>query len=91
MVIDLLLDKLADQNLGFLKFFLAKLEQEQVRDALQRHLSSANDATLSKLLELFGFFGDHTVLLTLTMYIADPRIEIADIAYTAEQQILGMA
>jgi len=62
-----------------------------VRDALQRHLNSASDATLSKLLELLGLFGDHTVLPMITIYIDDPRIEIADAAYTAEQQILGMA
>ena len=89
--IDLLLDKLAEQRLAFLEFFLAKLEQERVRDALQRHLSSASDATLSKLLELLGLFGDHTVLPMITIYIDDPRIVIADAAYTAEQQILGMA
>jgi HEAT repeat protein len=92
MVIDPLLDNLTNQNMAaFLDFFLAKLEQERVRDALQRRLVSANDAALSKLLELLGFFGDHTVLSTLTPYIDDPRIEIADTAYAAEQQILGMA
>lgn len=89
--IDLLLDKLADHNLGFLEFLLAKQEQELVRDALQRHLGLANDATLGKLLKLLGFFGDYTVLPTIATYIDDPRIEIADAAYTAQQQILGMA
>jgi hypothetical protein len=54
-------------------------------------LGSANDATLSKLLELLGFFGDHRVLPMIATYIDDPRIEIADAAYTAEQQILGTA
>ena len=88
---DLLLDKLADHNLGFLEFLLANQEQERVRDALQRHLSSANDVTLGKLLELLGFFGDHAVLPTIATYIDDPRKEIADAAYTAKQQILGMA
>ena len=88
---DLLLDKLADHNLGFLEFLLAKQEQERVRDALERSLSSANDVTLGKLLELLGFFGDHTVLPTIATYIDDPRTEIADAAYTAQQQILGMA
>jgi len=91
MAIDFLLDDLANQNLAFLEFFLAKLEQERVRDALQRHLGSANDATLSKLLKLLGFFGDHTVLPMIATYIDDPRIEIADTAYTAKQHILGMA
>ncbi|HLZ80791.1 MAG TPA: hypothetical protein VKP04_04105 [Ktedonobacteraceae bacterium] len=88
---DFLLDKLADHNLGFLEFLLVKQEQERARDALQRHLSSANDVTLGKLLELLGFFGDHTVLPTIATYIDDPKIEIADAAYTAQQQILGMA
>lgn len=91
MAIDLLLDHPANQNLAFLDFFLAKIERERVRDALQRRLSSANDVTLSKLLELLGFFGDHTVLPMIATYIDDPRIEIADAAYTAEQQILGTA
>ena len=91
MAIDLLLDNLAHQNLAFLDFFLTKLEQERVRDALQRRLGSANDATLSKFLELLGFFGDLTVLPMIATYIDDPRIEIADAAYTAEQQILGTA
>lgn len=89
--VDLLLDKLADQNLAFLEFFLARLEQEQVKNALQKRLDSANATTLSKILTLLGFFGDRTVLPTLTTYIDDPRIEIADTAYTATQQILGMA
>ena len=91
MAIDLLLDNLANQNLAFLDFFLAKLERERVRDVLQRRLGSAKDATLSKLLELLGFFGDHTVLPMIATYVNDPRIEIADAAYTAEQQILGTA
>ena len=91
MAIDLLLENPAHQNLAFLEFFLAKLEQERVRDALQRRLGSANDATLSKFLQLLGFFGDHTVLPMIATYIDDTRIEIADAAYTAEQQILGMA
>jgi len=91
IAIDFLLDDLATQNLAFLEFFLAKLEQERVKDALQRHLGSANDDALSKLLKLLGFFGDHTVLPMIATYINDPRIEIADTAYTAEQQILGMA
>jgi HEAT repeat protein len=91
MAIDCLLDCLADQDLAFLEFFLAKLEQERVRDALQQRLGSATDVTLSKLLELLGFFGDHTVLPMITPYIDDARIEIADTAYTAEQRILGMA
>jgi HEAT repeat protein len=91
MAIDFLLDDLANQNLAFLEFFLAKLEQERVRDALLRHLGSANDASLSILLKLIGFFGDHTVLPMIATYVDDPRIEIADTAYTAVQHILGMA
>jgi hypothetical protein len=91
MAIDCLLDGLADQDLAFLEFFLAKLEQERVRDALQQRLGSATDVTLSKILELLGFFGDHTVLPMITPYINDARIEIADTAYTAEQRILGLA
>jgi hypothetical protein len=91
MAIDFLLDDLANQNLAFLEFFLAKLEQERVRDALLRHLGSANDAALSKLLKLLGYFGDHTVLPMVATYIDDPRIEIADTAYTSVQHTLGMA
>lgn len=62
-----------------------------MRDALQRHLGSANEVELSKLLKLLGLFGDYTVLPTIATYIDDPRTEIADAAYTAQQQILGMA
>lgn len=88
--IDLLLDKVADHNMGFLRFLLTKQEQRRVRDALQRHLGFANDAALGKLLELLSFFGDHTVLPTIATYIDDPRREIADAAYTAQQHILGV-
>jgi len=91
VAIDLELDKLADRSLGSVEFWLARIERERMRDALQRHLGSANDATLNKILELLGIFGDHTVLPTLALYIGDSRIEIADTAYTAEQRILGMA
>jgi|SRR5450755_1926047 len=91
MAIDYLLDGLADQKLVFIELFLAKVERERVRDALQQRLGSATDVTLGRILELLGFFGDHTVFPMITPYIDDPRIEIADTAYTAEQRILGMA
>jgi HEAT repeat protein len=90
VAIDYLLDDLTEQSLASLEFFLSKLEQEQVRDALQQRLGSANGATLSKILTLLGVFGDHTVLPIITTYIDDTKIEVADAAYTAEQQILGM-
>jgi hypothetical protein len=60
-------------------------------EALQRRLKSANDVTLIPLLTLLGTFGDYTVLPALQPYIDDPRLEVADAVYVAEQRILGLA
>ena len=79
MAVDRLLDGLADQHLAFIEFSLARLEQEQVRDALLRRLGSATDVTLSKIIELLGFFGDHTVVPAITAYIDHPDKDASDI------------
>ena len=88
--VDFLLERLVDKRLGVPEFLLSKLGPEQVKNALLKRLDSADDISLSKILKLLGFFGDRTMLPALTKYIADSRIEIADLAYTAQQQILGM-
>jgi HEAT repeat protein len=90
-VIDAILDSLSDQPANIIEFRLTKMDYGLVRDALQRRLHSANDRVLIRLLTLLGTFGDHTVLPALQPYIDDPRQEVADAAYLAEQRILGLA
>ena len=85
-----MLDTLSHQQVNIIEFRLTKMEHELVRDALQRRLNSEKDDILIPLLTLLGTFGDPTVLPDLKPYIDDPRQEVADAAYMAEQRILGL-
>lgn len=91
VVIDEVLDTLSDQPVNLIEFRLTKMEPQSVREALQQRLNSASDTTLIHLLALLGTFGDPTVLPDLKPHIDDPRQEVADAAYSAEQRILGLA
>jgi len=90
-VIEAVLDTLSDQSVNVIEFRLTKMEHGLVRDALLRRLNAAKDSILISLLTLLGAFGDTTVLSDLKPYIDDPRQEVADAAYMAEQRILGLA
>jgi HEAT repeat protein len=90
-VIEAMLDTLSNQTVNVIEFRLTKMGHGLVRDALQRRLNSAKDNTLIPLLTLLGTFGDPTVLPDLKAYTDDPRQEVADAAYLAEQRILGLA
>jgi hypothetical protein len=90
-VIEEVLDTLSHQPVNIIEFRLTKMEPGLVGDVLQRRLNSAKDNTLLPLLTLLGTFGDPTVLSNLKPYIDDPRQEVADAAYMAEQRILGLA
>ncbi len=90
-VIEAVLDTLSNQPVNVIEFRLTKMEHGLVRDALQRRLNSAKDNILIPLLTLLGTFGDPTVLPDLKPYIDDPKREVADAAYMAEQRILGLA
>ena len=89
--IEAVLDTLSHQPVNIIEYRLTKMEPGLVGEALQRRLSSAKDTTLIPLLTLLGTFGDPTVLPDLKPYIDDPRQEVADAAYMAEQRILGLA
>lgn len=90
-VINAVLDTLANQPVSVVEYHLAKMEHTMVKESLQRRLKSANDVILIPLLTLLGTFGDHTILPALQPYIDDPRQDVADAAYLAEQRILGLA
>ncbi len=91
VVIEAVLETHPDLPLNFIEFRLAKMERQLVSSALQRRLNAANDNDLVRLLTLLGIFGDHSVLADLKAYVDDPRQEVANAAYEAEQRILGLA
>src|SRR5258708_13997298 len=91
LVIDAMLDTLLDQPAHIIEFRLRAMDYTSVKDALQRRLNSAEGQLLIRLLTLLGIFGDYTVLPALQPYINDSKPEVADAAYTAEQQILALA
>lgn len=91
VAIDAVLDSLSDQPANVIEFRLTKMDYRSVRDALRKRLHAASDLVLIRLLTLLGTFGDDTVLPSLQAYIDDPRQEVADAAYVAEQRILGLA
>jgi HEAT repeat protein len=91
VAIEAVLDALSDQPANVIEFRLAKMDYRSVGDAVQKRLHAASDPVLIRLLTLLGTFGDYTVLPSLQPYIDDPRQEVADAAYVAEQRILGLA
>lgn len=91
IVIDAMLDMLLDQPVHVIEFRLRGMNYTSIRDALQRRLDAAENGVLICLLTLLGTFGDHTVLPALQPYMNDLNQEVANAAYTAEQQILGLA
>jgi len=91
VVIDAVLDTLSDYPANVVEFRLTRMKPELVRKALQLRLNSADEMILIRLLTLLGTFGDHSVLPDLRSYIDDPRQEVANAAYEAEQRILGLA
>jgi len=91
VVIDAVLDTLSDQQANVIEFRLTKMDYKSVGDAVRKRLNAASDLVLIRLLTLLGTFGDDTVLPNLQPYIDDPRQEVADAAYIAQQRILGLA
>jgi hypothetical protein len=91
VAIEAVLDTLSDLPANVIEFRLTKMDYRSVGDALRKRLHAASDLVLIRLLTLLGTFGDYTVLPNLQPYIDDPRQEVADAAYVAEQRILGLA